>query len=102
MNQAPDLLCQEIAGTQAILRHDSKQSCFKEAALLAQETAAAEDKGKLQAMLFAMLQEQHNRKNVTMTANWFSSCVGHILPKNLAFWYKSYGFVDLIKFLRTK
>ncbi len=38
----------------------AKQLCFKEVALLAQETAAAEDKGKLQAMLFAMLQEQHN------------------------------------------
>ncbi len=24
------------------------------------------------------------------------------LTKNLAFWYKSYGFVDSIKFLRTK
>jgi hypothetical protein len=41
---------------------------FKEAALLAQETAAAEDEGKSQAMLFAMLQEQHNRLIVAMTA----------------------------------
>jgi hypothetical protein len=40
----------------------SKQSCFKEAALLAQEEAAAEDEGELQAMLFAILQEQNNRK----------------------------------------
>jgi hypothetical protein len=46
----------------------AKQSRFKEAALLAQETAAAEDEGKSQAMLFAMLQEQHNRQIGVMTA----------------------------------
>jgi hypothetical protein len=37
----------------------AKQSQFKEAALLAQETAAAEEEGKTQALLFAMLQDQH-------------------------------------------
>jgi hypothetical protein len=31
--------------------------------LLAQETAAAEEEGKSQAMLFAMLQEQHDGKS---------------------------------------
>jgi hypothetical protein len=46
----------------------AKQSCFKEAALLAQETAAAEEEGKSQAMLFAMLQEQHDRQIAAMTA----------------------------------
>ncbi len=46
----------------------AKQSHFKEAVLLAQETAAAEDKGKSQAMLFAMLQEQHNKQTAAMTA----------------------------------
>ncbi len=35
----------------------AKQSHFKEAALLTQETAAAEEDGESQAMLFAMLQE---------------------------------------------
>ncbi len=35
----------------------AKQLHFKEAALLTQETTAAEDKGESQAMLFAMLQE---------------------------------------------
>jgi hypothetical protein len=39
----------------------AKQSRFTELELLAQEKAAAEDKDKSQAMLFAMLQEQHNR-----------------------------------------
>jgi hypothetical protein len=34
----------------------AKQSRFKEAALLARETAAAEEEGETQAMLFAMLQ----------------------------------------------
>jgi hypothetical protein len=46
----------------------AKQLHFKEAALLAQETTAAEDKGKLQAMLFAMLQEQQDRLIAAMTA----------------------------------
>jgi hypothetical protein len=46
----------------------AKQLHFKEAAILTQETAAAEDKGELQAMLFAMLQEQHNRIIAAMEA----------------------------------
>jgi hypothetical protein len=46
----------------------AKQSCFKEAALLAKETAAAEEEGELQAMLFAMLQEQHNKQIAAMAA----------------------------------
>ncbi len=41
---------------------------FKEAALLAQETAAAKEEGDLQAMLFAMLQEQHDKQIAAMTA----------------------------------
>ncbi len=36
--------------------------------LLAQETAAAEEQVKSQAMLFAMLQEQHDRQIAAMTA----------------------------------
>jgi hypothetical protein len=46
----------------------AKQSCFKEAVLLAQETAAAKDKGKLQAKLFVMLQEQHSKQIAAMNA----------------------------------
>ncbi len=46
----------------------TQQLRFKEAALLTQEKVAAEDKGELQAMLFAMLQEQHGKKNAAMTA----------------------------------
>jgi hypothetical protein len=46
----------------------AKQTRFKEAALLAQETAAAEEEGESQAMLFAMLQEQHNKQIAAMTA----------------------------------
>ncbi len=46
----------------------AKQSRFKETALLAQETAAAEEEGKSQAILFAMLQEQHDRQIMAMTA----------------------------------
>ena len=40
---------------------------FKEAALLGQETAAADEEGELQAMLFAMLQEQHDKQIAAMT-----------------------------------
>jgi hypothetical protein len=46
----------------------AKQSRFKEAALLAQETAAAEEEGESQAMLFSMLQEQHDKQMASMAA----------------------------------
>jgi hypothetical protein len=46
----------------------TKQLRFKEAAWLAQETAAAKDEGKSQAMLLAMLQEQQDRQIVAMAA----------------------------------
>ncbi len=46
----------------------AKQSRFKEAALLALETAATEEEGETQAMLFAMLQEQHDKQMATMAA----------------------------------
>ncbi len=44
----------------------AKQSWFKEAVLLAQETIAAEEDGKTQAMLFAMLQDQHAKQIAQM------------------------------------
>jgi hypothetical protein len=44
------------------------QSRFKEAALLAQETAAAKEEGESQAMLFSMLQEQHDKQIAAMIA----------------------------------
>jgi hypothetical protein len=47
----------------------AKQSRFKEAALLAQETAAAEEEGETQALLFTMLQEQHDKQMATMAAS---------------------------------
>ncbi len=37
----------------------AKKLCFKEAALAAQEQASAEEKGEMQAMMFALLQGQH-------------------------------------------
>ena len=46
----------------------AKQSRFKEAALAAQEKEAAEAEGETQAMLFAMLQEQHNKQIAQMEA----------------------------------
>jgi hypothetical protein len=44
----------------------AKQSRFKEAVLLAQETVAAEEEGKTQALLFAMLQDQHTKQIAQM------------------------------------
>ncbi len=46
----------------------AKQSRFKEAALAAQEKEVAEAEGETQAMLFAMLQEQHDKQIATMEA----------------------------------
>jgi hypothetical protein len=46
----------------------AKQSRFKEAVLLAQETATAKEEGESQAMLFAMFQEQHDKQIAAMTA----------------------------------
>ncbi len=46
----------------------AKQSQFKEAVLLAQEIAAAEEEGKTQALLFIMLQDQHAKQIAQMEA----------------------------------
>jgi hypothetical protein len=46
----------------------AKQLRLKEAVLLAQETAAAEEEGESQAMLFVMLQEQHDKQITAMAA----------------------------------
>jgi hypothetical protein len=48
----------------------AKQSRFKDAALAAQETAAAEEEGEALAMMFTLLQEQHRAQlNAMATAN---------------------------------
>jgi len=46
----------------------AKQSRFKEAALAAQEQAAATEEGEAQAMMFALLQEQHQSQLEAMAA----------------------------------
>jgi hypothetical protein len=46
----------------------AKQSRFKEAALLAQEKAAAKEEGESQAMLFTMLHNQYDNQIAAMTA----------------------------------
>ncbi len=56
------LECKQYSATTA------KQSRFKEAALLAQEKAAAKEEGELQAMLFAMLHKQYDNQIMVMTA----------------------------------
>jgi hypothetical protein len=45
----------------------AKQSCFKEAALAAQEQASAEEEGETQAMMFALLQDHHKTQLEAMT-----------------------------------
>ncbi len=45
-----------------------KQSRFKDAALAAQELAAAEEEGKTASMMFALLQEQHKAQLKAMAA----------------------------------
>ncbi len=46
----------------------AKHSQFKDAALAAQELAAAEEEGKTTAMMFALLQEQHKARLKLMRA----------------------------------
>jgi hypothetical protein len=46
----------------------AKQLQFKEAVLLAHEIAAAKEEGETQAMLFAMLQDQHTKQIAQMEA----------------------------------
>jgi hypothetical protein len=46
----------------------TKQSSFKEAALAAQEQAAATEEGEMQGMMFALLQEQHQLQLKLMAA----------------------------------
>jgi hypothetical protein len=46
----------------------AKQSRFKEAALVAQEQAAATEEGEMQAIMFALLQEQHQLQLKLMAA----------------------------------
>ena len=47
----------------------AKQSRFKDAALAAQELAAAEEEGEASAMMFALLQEQHKSQMDAMAAS---------------------------------
>jgi hypothetical protein len=50
------------------LQATAKQLWFKDAALVAQELAAAEVEGKITAMMFALLQEQHKAQLEAMVA----------------------------------
>ena len=53
---------------QKYLATTGKQSQFKEAALLARKTAAPKEEGETQAMLFAMMQDQHAKQIKQMEA----------------------------------
>jgi hypothetical protein len=69
MAQPPNILHQKWLERKQYSATTANQSRFKEAALLAQETAAVEEEGETQAMLFAMLQEQHDKQMATMAAS---------------------------------
>ncbi len=62
----PDNFTQKWLEQKQYLATTAKQSQFKEAALLAQETAAAKEEVKTQALLFAMLQDQHAKQIMQM------------------------------------
>jgi len=63
----------------------AKQSRFKEAALAAQEKEAAEAEGETQAMLFAMLQEQHDSMRKPM-APLGCAIQAHVKPDDRRTW----------------
>ncbi len=54
-----DYFTEKMARMKTILASHRKTSRFKDAALTAQELAAAEEEGKTTAMMFALLQDQH-------------------------------------------
>jgi hypothetical protein len=69
MGCAPRLLYSEVAGAPPIFPGDGEQSRFKDAAIAAQELAAAEEEGEATAMMFALLQEQHKSQMDVMAAS---------------------------------
>ncbi len=66
--ESPGLLRAKKARTKQYLQATAKQSQFKDAALAAQELAAAAEEGKTTAMMFALLQEQHKAQLEAMMA----------------------------------
>jgi hypothetical protein len=61
-----DILHQQVAQKKQYSATSVKHFRFKEAALLAQQMAEAEEKGQTQALLFTMLQEQHAKQITAM------------------------------------
>ena len=68
LDSAPDILHQKWLECKQYSVTTAKQSPFKEAVHLAQETAAAKEGGESQVKLFAMLQEQHDKQIAVMAA----------------------------------
>jgi hypothetical protein len=66
--ESPGLLHAKKARTKQYLQATAKQSRFKDAALAAQELAAAAEEGETTAMMFALLQEQHKAQLEAMMA----------------------------------
>ena len=68
MGSAPNILHRQMAGMQSILRDNGETIAIQGGRAACQETAAAVEEGELQAMLFALLQEQHDKQIAAMAA----------------------------------
>jgi hypothetical protein len=67
--ESPGLLHKKWLEQRQYLQATTKQLWFKDAALAAQEMAAAEKEGKTTAMMFALLQDQHKAQLKAMVAS---------------------------------
>jgi hypothetical protein len=68
MGGTPGIFHQEVAGTQAVFLHGSKTITIQRGSATCPITAEAKQEGESQAMLFAMLQEQHKKQIAVMSA----------------------------------
>ncbi len=69
LEESPGLLHRKMARAKTILASHRKHSRLKDAALAAQELAAAEEEGKTMVMMFTLLQEQHKAQLELMAAS---------------------------------
>jgi hypothetical protein len=67
--EPPGLLHRKMAEQRQYLQATAKQLRFKDAALAAQELAAAEEEGKTTTVMFALLQEQHKAQLEVLAAS---------------------------------
>jgi hypothetical protein len=68
MGGTPNILRREVAGAKAILVNNGKTIKIQRGSATCTRDAAAKEEGKTQAMLFAMLHDQHAKQIVQMEA----------------------------------